>query len=365
MTDFFEIDILGVEAKDSGDAIGARYSMGGREYIHLVDSGYKPTGQKIINHFNTYYGPSKEIDHVVVTHNDGDHTGGMVEVLETGRVKKIWMLCPWHYADELIDRFPTWNSVEHLRSHLKSQYSNLAAIEETALKMEVEIDTPFQGREIGAFTALAPSRARFLDLIVSSDRTPEPGFHQKFVGGVQNFVLDTAAAVAYAPIVRNTAGWGVEIFSSAEVRAENKMSVVQYANLCGTKILLTGDADESALNEAADFAPYVGLQLPGINRFQVPHHGSRRGVTTELFDRWLGSILPDQSTPPPQEWEALISSALEDKDHPRDAVVRAMIHRGGKVFMTEGQDLRSHRNGPPRGWQSAIPAQYPVDQEDN
>jgi hypothetical protein len=49
---------------------------------------------------------------------------------------------------------------------------------------------------------------------------------------------------------------------------------------------------ERALTEAADYAPHIGLTLPRIDRFQVPHHGSRRNVSTEILDRWLGERLP-------------------------------------------------------------------------
>ena len=40
--------------------------------------------------------------------------------------------------------------------------------------------------------------------------------------------------------------WGNEVFSEEETSAENEMSVVQYAKLCGKKILLTGDAGRTA-----------------------------------------------------------------------------------------------------------------------
>ena len=71
------------------------------------------------------------------------------------------------------------------------------------------------------------------------------------------------------------------------------MSVIQYANLCSKKILLTADAGCRALAEAAVYAPTVGLSLPGIDRFQVPHHGSRRNLSTDILDLWLGDMLPE------------------------------------------------------------------------
>jgi beta-lactamase superfamily II metal-dependent hydrolase len=112
-------------------------------------------------------------------------------------------------------------------------------------------------------------------------------------------------------------------------------------------------------------APNVGLTLPGINRFQVPHHGSRRNVSTELLDRWLGERWPTKPVSGQETFNALISSALEDKAHPRKAVVRALWHRGAKVIATEGKDLCTSYNAPMRhGWVAAQTLEYPEEQEE-
>ena len=178
--------------------------------------------------------------------------------------------------------------------------------------------------------------------------------------------LQSAAAkvVHYAK-----AAWGVEVFSTEPTNAENEMSVVQYASLCDEKILITGDMGCEGLTEAADFAPLIGLQLPGIDRFDVPHHGSRRNVSTELLDRWLGPR-PTQQLPDGQgSFRALISANPDDKDHPRRAVVRGLIHRGANVVQTTGKRgayLRTSKNAPSRD--DAVPARrlpYPEDQEED
>lgn len=38
--------------------------------------------------------------------------------------------------------------------------------------------------------------------------------------------------------------------------------------------------------------PMSVLPWPGIDRFQVPHHGGRHNVTTQLLDELLGRRLP-------------------------------------------------------------------------
>jgi beta-lactamase superfamily II metal-dependent hydrolase len=159
-------------------------------------------------------------------------------------------------------------------------------------------------------------------------------------------------------------GWGSEKFSSEETSTENEMSVIQYAVLNNEKILLTGDAGRGALKEAADYAPFVGLQLPGIDRFQVPHHGGRRNMSTELLDKWLG---PRLSSPLPEgqkRFTAMISSAKEDTDHPRKAVLRAMRHRGAFIATTENGPF-TVAAGINRAWYSMTNVPYPDEQEED
>jgi hypothetical protein len=363
MTEFFEIDFLDVESEKSGDAIPLRYQLDGAQYIHFVDGGFQDTGDKVVDHIKKYYDGVPYLDHVVVSHPDGDHAGGLRTVLEECDVGTLWMLRPWIYAEELIERFTRFSSVVNLKKRLKEVYPNIAALEEIAEDRGVPIAEPFQGAEIGAFTVMAPTKPRYLDLVVESERTPE-GTSSGERAGLATFgeFLETMAkkAISFAK-----AAWGVEVFSDEETSAENEMSVVQYANLCGNRILLTADAGREALTEAADYAPYVGLSLPGISHFQVPHHGSRRNVSTELLDRWLGEPLSSKPSDGEESFTAIISSAKKDEDHPRKAVVRAVIHRGAKVVTTEGSNLRTSHNAPERdGWSAAEALPYPEEQED-
>ena len=361
MNDYFEIDFLPVgNASKSGDAIPIRYSAEGITRIHIVDGGYHDTGSSLIEHLDSFYGNPSVVDAVIVTHPDGDHVGGLRTVLEEKSVSELWMLRPWIYADELIERFARFSNVENLKNRLREIYPNIAALEELALERGIPIQEPFQGAMIGAFYVLAPSRARYLDLIEASGKTPESSkvASESFSAGVlQSFgrtVLNMLRAL-----------WGEEVFSPEETSAENDMSVVQYAVLSGQRILLTGDAGRSGLGEAADYAEEIGFSLPGMDKFQVPHHGSRRNVSTEVLDRWLGERLPAKPLEGQEAFTAVISAANDDKDHPRKAVVRAMIHRGGKVVKTKGSKLQTGHNAPARsGWVAAEAMPYPEEQED-
>jgi len=363
MSEFFEIDFLDVESSKSGDAITLRYTLNGVSHIHVVDGGFQDTGSSVVKHIKKYYGNPTYIDRVVATHPDGDHAGGLRTVLKEFDVGELWMLRPWVYADKIIICFPRFSSVENLKRRLKEIYPNIAALEEIAENKGIPILEPFQGKRIGAFTVMSPTRARYLDLIVESEKTPESvGGGQKGAPAAIGSWLEKAAerVVAFVRAV-----WGEEVFSPEETSAENEMSIVQYANLCGKRILLTADAGRASLSEAADYAPYVGLELPGVDRFQVPHHGSRRNVSSDVLNRLLGSPLPSKSADGEEKFTAIISSAKADKDHPRKAVVRACFHRGAKVVSTEGASLRTGHNAPEReGWSAAKPLAYPEVQED-
>ena len=347
MSDYFEIDFLDVEAKDSGDAIPLRYKIGDETRIHVTDGGFQKTGDKVVEHIKKYYGNPDTIDAVIVSHSDGDHAGGLRTVLESFEVSELWMLRPWLYVDKLIDRFAYYRNTENLASKLKEIYSNIAELEEIAEEKDIPIFEPFQGENIGDFTVLAPTRDRYLDLVVESDKTPQ------------------AAKKAVSRVLPLTeANWGEETFSLDDTSHENNMSVVQYANLCEKKIVLTADAGREALAEAADYAPTAGLSLPGIDRFQVPHHGSRRNVCTKILDLWLRDRFSEQ--PEAGTFTAIISASKEDESHPRKVVIRACIHRGAKVFSTEGSDMRTGCNAPPRdGWKTATPLDYPPEQEED
>lgn len=359
MADYYEIDFLNVESKRSGDAITIRYELDDQKYVHVVDGGFQLTGESVVSHIREYYPGTTYIDNVVVTHPDGDHAGGLRTVLEEFEIGTLWILKPWDYADELIPRFSRFKSVENLKNRLRELYPNISALEDIAIEKDINMREPFQGSKIGTFTVLSPTREHYLNMVVDSDKTPEAAKLQEEDRQEELGLLDLAKAAA--TFIKSW--WADENFSAEETSAENEMSVIQYARLCEEKILLTGDAGRTGMNIAADYLIEHGITLPGIDIFQVPHHGSRRNLSAEVLDRWLGPKLLDK--PETGSFSAIISAAKEDADHPRKAVIRACIHRGATVVTTEGKTLCWYKNAPGReGWIASTPLTYPEDQEE-
>ena len=365
MEDFFEIDFLKAGNKKSCDAIPVRYRINDKTRIHVTDGGFQDTGDLIIEHMKEHYGAQSKLNAVVVTHPDGDHAGGVRKLLEEYEVEELWMLRPWKYADELIDRFSRFQNVENLAKRLKEVYPNIAALEEIAEEKGIDIFEPMQGAEIGAFRVMAPTKERYLDLIVESEKTPE-GTKEAQISIAEEAARILGKMTVEAVRRLKAALWGEEYFPEEGTSSENEMSVVQYASLCGEKVLLTGDAGRSALMEAADYAESIGIVLPGIDRVQVPHHGSRHNVSVEVLDRWLGEKLKEKPEKGKGSFSAIISAAEDDDDHPRKAVIRGFMHRGANVITTEKGSKCTGRNAPQReGWVTAIPVEYPEEQEED
>lgn len=82
----------------------------------LLTGGYITSGECLRDLINKYYDNPIFINRVVATHNDGDHARGLIAILEHFEVGELWMLRPWEYAEELIERFDTYESVPHLQA---------------------------------------------------------------------------------------------------------------------------------------------------------------------------------------------------------------------------------------------------------
>lgn len=361
MSDFYEVDFLSVECDKSGDAIAIRYMIDGRIFIHVVDCGFLDTAPNMLSHLSQHYDNPTVIDHLVVTHGDGDHASGVRTIIEQfPRISTLWLHRPWLYADILLP-YTNFKSSESLIRHLRGQYRILAEIEELAEAKGIEMKAPFQGEKIGAFTVLSPSPDYYLRLVLNSAKADIGAEEMESIyrSGVFEAVSESGQKYGRHP-------WGSEIFPENDTPEENNTSVVQYGFLCGKRILLTGDAGKGGLALAEAYAAQIGVSLPGLDLFQVPHHGSRHNVDTETLNRWLGPILTQSQANSGTRFTAVVSSAAKDKDHPRKCVVRAMKHRGAHYCETEGKSVRSSGgNAPVRaGWVATAPVPYPEEQEE-
>lgn len=367
-----EIDFLHVgDGERSGDAIAFRYGRDGVYTVHIVDGGTVDSGNNLVTHIRQFYGNPRRIDHIVLTHADDDHSSGLRAIIEGFEIGAIWMNRPWLYAVEIIHLFRDSRfTVDGLAHRLRSDFPILADIEDMAVERRIPIYEAFQGARIGVFTVLSPARQRYLAMIPQFSRTPAPAQQvaglasliprpaTAITGGLGGLgLLSRATEAVRAGVEWIVESWGRETLSEdVETSASNESSVVQFANIDGRKILLTGDAGVVSLHEAADYAIQRGAGIPGLWFMQVPHHGSRRNVSTSVLNRWLGPPVLQGQT---RDTTAFVSAAKGSDTHPRLKVVNAFIRRGAGVHVTKGVNKCQYLNLPIReGWTASVPLDF-------
>ena len=164
----------------------------------------------------------------------------------------------------------------------------LVEMEKIAARRGIQIRGPLQGAQIGAFTVLAPSRARYVALIPDLDKTP-PSYASdsaSTLGGILGAALKNVVEKIKERLDLETLDNNPPATS-----ASNESAVVQMGTFGTERILLTGDVGPEGLAEAANYAESIYLQIQP-NLVQIPHHGSRRNVTPAVLNRWLGPYHP-------------------------------------------------------------------------
>lgn len=174
--------------------------------------------------------------------------------------------------DSIRDRF-SWDYYQYAKE-----------LEKIALSKKISVQEPYAGKKIGEFCILSPSQSWHLfDLIPNSDKTKE-----------------------FKPTKENPK-------SDGKTSRENESSVILYGNLGYGGILFTGDAGVEALEGAYEYAKNQGINIAKKKFIQVPHHGSRRNVSSQVLDHLIGEIETNKE----KSISAFVSAGKNDSSHPR------------------------------------------------
>ena len=338
----YEIDFLPV-GEGSGDAIVIRYGDDADGYcLHVVDGGRTETAETVISHINEFY-PGYHINHMVLSHADDDHATGLVGVMEKIEVKNLWMNRPWLYADQTLHHFHGNFTLQGLIDDIKERHPYLVELERLAIKKGTHIHEVFQGAQIGAFTVLAPTIDRYINLIPEFGKTPDR--YTTEAADSRGFGLLRSLLEGTKKLIEN---WDIEtLANNTKTSASNESCVVQYAALDDKGVLLTADVGPIGLAEAADFGAQLGFNRPKF--VQVPHHGSRHNVTPSVLDKWLGPKQPQGTV----VGTAFCSVGSNKHEYPRAQVTNAFMRRGFKIYSTRTKWI-SQYNG--LGHPNMVPA---------
>lgn len=360
----YEIDFIGIKehTKDASAICLRWYSkQAGRYIIVVYDGGFKIHGEALVSHLKQYYfadDSDPTIDIVICSHSDDDHAAGLAELFDHFKITNLIVNRPWKFSDELFplvdDGRKTKNSVEE---ELKEKYSSIANLEEKAIEAGTSIYDGLTSLNFSGLYSplkiLSPTKEMYLQLIAESSKTPYKA----------ESVSESVVQKIFAAVRKIIEKWTSDTLrDDVTTTAENETSIVVLGDMVSEKFLLTGDAGIRALSAAADYSESIGIDLKTVSAHQIPHHGGRHNVSTEVLNRIIGSIVSEDSEPT----KAAFVSIGKDSDHPKGMVTNAYIRRGVKVYEARTSTIRHHKGEMPerQGWTSATKKSFSTEVED-
>ncbi len=101
-------------------------------------------GDNAVNHINQYFDNRSVIEHIVCTHQDGDHSSGLRRIIENFEVRNLWIHQPWRYAAQLVGKFRHNWSIDGLYDHLRNEaFPIVASLCDLAEEYGVALQEPF------------------------------------------------------------------------------------------------------------------------------------------------------------------------------------------------------------------------------
>lgn len=363
----YEVDFLAVGESKSGDAIALRFgNLNGprsEQQVVVIDGGYTDSGEALVSHINTYY-QTNQVDLVISTHPDLDHSAGLEVVLESCEVGSLWMHEPWKHTSDIAKAFKDGRVTDNSFSEsLRKSLEGACRLERFAAKQGLTIVEPFTGvtDASGCVSVVGPSQSYYESLLPNFRCAPQikAGFGVGVLGQAVRAVEEVIKSIAEA--------WNIETLDdTGETSAENNSSAIIMVELGDECLLFTGDAGMPALTAVADVLEAKGFDYNRLKFFQVPHHGSRRNLGPTILNRLFGAPLASESN----LRSAFVSVAPDGAPkHPSKKVMNALKRRGLSVHATAGSG-KCHCNslapgwGARPGWGASTPLEFFYEVED-
>lgn len=293
----------------------------------VVDGGTSGQAQNIIGFLQTHHANNRKV--FISTHSDDDHIGGLEEIIRTVGGTDLILNDPRDFDPQstIQSRMRTELDTDQ-RDRLTTAFERIDAVKAAAAAVGAthralfanvnpiltwgQWDVYIVGPTTTHFNEVWYTTGKLGDLFTSDDEN----------------------------VVANLVSTGKSIIDDGvDTSGLNNQSIMLLIEGPGQKVLLTGDAGMRAIREASNIRNIQSLTL-----LDVPHHGSRRNVDSEIIDHLKPAI-------------ALISSPGNDK-HPRRAVVRKLQKAGSRVFSTckiKGTSIYHNQNLPRTGYTSITP----------
>lgn len=318
------IDMLDV---GKGDSYVVELDNGlGEKFAFVVDGGTAERSDALISHVQNYH--NNQINLAICTHPDTDHIGGLITLFENCNVQHLFLNDPRDVLPEatLLERARN-NLTSDEVSVFKSAFERIDELKDLASSQgTTHHQTTFanpQARFVwGGWSVyiLGPSESLFRDIWLNED-----------------VVRDWFSSDVVDALVSSQPHTSVLDDPSIDTKPVNNSSIILLIEGYGRKFLFTGDAGKRALRDAM-----LVRDISGLTWFDVPHHGSRRNLDTQIINHLAPRI-------------AYISSPGTTK-HPRRTVIRALQRAGAAVFSTCKHGTVCHGDWQTRPGFSAVQA---------
>lgn len=309
-----QYDVTIIDVGDA-DAIVINYENGYGWKTALIDAGNVGDGAKVKRYIKHKEGLRYIIDYAYCTHPDKDHKGG--------------------FFDLLTDRFVCINALVIRRpdSALLTDSRNTAVINSAAHDV---YDHPMDSER--NLIDEASAKGILYEPVLGVDLTDMP---LEVIGPRQQFFVDSCyeMAVNFAELENEA---DPETYAEDELPTEedarsvmdekkdesatNKSSLILLFHPNGRNFLLSGDACSASIHEAIQDFP----NIPGCT-LKVPHHGSKRNLTTQVID-----LLRPSSA---------VISCKGSKKHPNPAVVH-FLSKYCNVYSTHKSGTLIYQSAP-------------------
>jgi beta-lactamase superfamily II metal-dependent hydrolase len=325
------------------DAFLIEVQQEGPAQVILIDGGRTwEDGDRILRHLSAYY--DGRIDHLILSHIDSEHAGGLLHVVENLPREKLgqaWVQDMGKHgvnverAIQMARRFAQEAQSTPVRSvaaHLADSVETVQELIELLQAKGVPVQEAFadSNDRIGPFEVLGPTQEFFKACI---------GFYG------DNRQLDSMVEQGVA--IRRRKGSGLTVTEPDEAleQAVDDPETAKQASLIllleyeGDKYLFPGDAGRRAFRASPKMEKMRGLHL-----LKVPNHGSKHNLDPELLDFFKPAL-------------AYVSaSGIGSTAHPD--LIAALEDRGAVIYTSTGSGNVWHRRGqvPPRvGYRSRRP----------
>lgn len=309
------------------------------DYVTIIDGGNPKDAKTIIEHYETYIMPNISSDSpilIINTHPHSDHIGGLIDLVHyfKNKIARFYYNDPTDYIEEA-----KRNEIRTLNESYRYSNKRVQKLFES-LKQSDDLSNVLDQYGISKLSAFSDSE---LDHSLFEFVGPSKAFYLEQLGYFTNIDnLKTSGSNIQPESEINEVQEGLNscniVDEKNDASAENLTSVLtKFVDSSKRKYLFTADAGIDSFESAES----NGYDIRDLHICQLPHHGSRRNVSTN----WIGNFNPNQF------WV----SANGSKKHPRKAVISCIkknlpncktysTHKSGTLNIKSKPDLFPFRN---------------------